>query len=243
MNNNIVLLDILDEKQNTLNSQAIINSEIIFEMPRDYYFDQNATNIEDHILQIKNSNNINIKLCYESCNEKDYNKKITKIKNQNKINEDFINYREQQVVEYVDTAGINITCYDGKFLLIVSSKCDKYSNEYYILYYISFSLDRYQENYDNKYYQKNNYCILSNAKYVYDKYKINLIKNNPFEKLVSININAFSNYISGVCSFDWNNSNYYVSKEVDFKNIVEKIDNYKSINLDDDLVLVDMLEE
>ena len=128
-------------------------------------------------------------------------------------------------------------------MVVVNSNCSKYSNEYYELYYIAFSFDSdCNDNYDNSYYQKNSYCIIENAKHLYDEYKVNLIKHNPSETLSILNNESFCNYLSNTSNYDNELNNYYVLKDKVFSGIVNKITNYNNEEFDDPS-LMDLIEE
>lgn len=242
MNEKILLYDVYDDNKNVINSQVILDNNIGFEIPNDYYFKKETTNLSERILHILNDKHF-IRLYYEMCDEKSFKQQIEKIQEKYKITEDFTNYRGQKIIEYENETGINIMSFDGTNLLLVNSKCHKYSDEYYVLYFIVFSFDsNCQNNYDNVYYQKNNYCILKNAKYIYDNYGINLIKHNPFESLEVIDKENFCKYINGIVNYDEEIDNYYMSSDKTLKSIVYKIENYKSNEMDDSSFM-DLVEE
>lgn len=242
VNENILLYDVFDDNKNVLNSQVILDNYIGFEIPKNYYFNKESTDLKNHILHIKSDKDF-IRLYYEKCNEYSYKEKIEEIERKYKTTEDFINYRGQRIIEYENETGINVISYDGAYVLILNSKCKKYSYEYYILYFIVFSFDSdCPESYDNSYYQKNSYCILKNGKYVYDKYKINLIKYNPSESLDIINTESFCKFISDNIEYDEKLDNYYVEKTKINQNIVNRINNYHN-NENDDPSLMDLIEE
>lgn len=241
MNENILLYDVFDNK-NVLNSQVILNKSIGFEIPSDCYFDKNATNFDKHIFQLINHDN-NINIHFDIYNENSYKEKIDKIRNQYKITEEFVNYRGQKIIEYENESGINIIVNDDKNILSINSKCNKYSFEYYVLYYIAFSFDsNCDDNYENSYYQKNSYCILKNAKHLYDEYNVNLIKHNPFETLKILNNENFCKYLINNSDYDDEINNYYLMKDNASKNIVNRIKNYKNDEFDDPS-LMDLIEE
>lgn len=244
MNKNILLYDVYDDNKNVLKSQVILDNHIGFEIPKNYFFNKSSTILKNRILYIMNKID-HIKLYYEICDEETYSKKIAEVIERYEVNEHFINYRGQKIVEYENETGINIICYDGTVILILNSKCKKYSKEYYILYFIAFSFDSdCQTTYTNFYYQKNNFCILKNAKYIYENYKINLIKYNPSELLSIINRKNFCRYISKGSTFDYNISNYYVPGNKLYKEIVDKIEKYNTdLNIDDDSSVMDLVEE
>ncbi len=242
MDESILLYDIYDENKNVLNSQVILDNKYGFEIPSSYYFNKESTNLKEHILNIRNDNDF-IRMYYNQCVESDYKIKVEEIKSRHKITEDFTNYRGQKIIEYEDETGINVIVYDETIVIILNSKCKKYSNEYYVLYYIIFSFDsNCQTSYENFYYQKNSYCILKNAKHIYNNYKINLIKYNPTESLTVIDTKNFCEYISENKDYDDKLYNYYVSKDKGFKNIVDKIKDYRNNELDDPSFM-DLVEE
>lgn len=242
MNEKILLYDVYDDNKNVIKSQVILDNNIGFEIPKDYYFKKETTNLSERKLHILNDKHF-IRLYYEMCDEKSFKQQVDEIHEKYKITEDFTNYRGQRIIEYENETGINILSFDGTILLIINSKCHKYSNEYYILYFIAFSFDsKCQDNYDNVYYQKNNYCILINAKYIYDNYEINLIKHNPSESLSIIDKENFCKYIKGVDDYDAEIDNYYMSKDKTLKNIINKIKNYKNNEIDEPS-LMELAEE
>ena len=242
MNERILLYDVFDDNKNVLNSQVVLDNNIGFEIPSNCYFDKNTTILKDHILKLKNNDN-DINIYFNKYDEKIYNDKIAEIKRKYNITEDFTNYRGQKIIEYEDELGINVLAYDGINMVVVNSNCSKYSNEYYELYYIAFSFDSdCNDNYDNSYYQKNSYCIIENAKHLYDEYKVNLIKHNPSETLSILNNESFCNYLSNTSNYDNELNNYYVLKDKVFSNIVNKITNYNNEEFDDPS-LMDLIEE
>ena len=73
VNENILLYDVFDDNKNVLNSQVILDNYIGFEIPKNYYFNKESTDLKNHILHIKSDKDF-IRLYYEKCNE--YNKLI-----------------------------------------------------------------------------------------------------------------------------------------------------------------------
>ena len=130
MNESISVYDVLDENNNILNSQVLIDN-IGFEIPSDYYFNKEATSTREHILHIMNENNY-IRLYYEKCDENNYKLEISNIRKKHKITEEFINYRGQKIIEYENETGINIISFDNTYVVVLNSKCKKYSTQYYI---------------------------------------------------------------------------------------------------------------
>ena len=242
MEEGIWLYDIYDDSKKIINSQVILNNNIGFEIPKDYFFAKNHTNLKERILRLDNGKRT-IKLYYEKCYEKDYNKKIEELKGKYKITEDFTNYRNQKIIEYETETGINIICYDGSIVLMLNSRCQKYSNDYYVLYFIAYSFDSNCGTlYENYYYQKNSYCILKNAYHIYKKYKINLIKYNPSEILAIINRKNFCKYISNISDFDYEIDNHYMAKDIVFEDIVNKIEKYNNLDFNDNPSFIDLIE-
>ena len=74
MNENISVYDILDENSNALNSQ-VLTDNVCFEIPSDYYFNKEETSLAKHKFCIMGDNNC-INLCYENCDEKEYDLRI-----------------------------------------------------------------------------------------------------------------------------------------------------------------------
>lgn len=242
MEEKILLYDVLDDDGNILNSQVILENKIGFEIPKNYFFNRENTDLKSNILQIKNNNNY-INISYIKSDEKDYKEKKQIIKEKYKIIEDFINYRGQKIIEFENENGINVMAYDGTIISFVNCQCKKYSDEYFDLYYILYSFDSESSgNYDNLYYQKNSYCIKRNGKYIYDKYNINLLKQNPTDYLSSFSTEMFCQYLKGKNDYDCEIDNYYVKKDKIYKSIVEKIENYRN-DANDDISLMDIIEE
>lgn len=240
MEETLSLYDVLDDDRNVLNSQAIIGN-ICFEIPKSYFFNKDTTSLEKHILHLKNSSNF-VRIYYEHCDENNYKIKIEDIRNKYNITEEFSNYRGQNVIEYESETGINVIGYDGNIVIIINCKCKKYSKEYFDLYFILYSFDTVSNGtYNNSYYQKNNYCVLKNGSYLYQKYNLNLLKTNPSEFVSEFVIEMFCKYINGVCDYDSNIKNYYVKKDVVFQNIVNKIKMYNVS--DDDPSFMDIIDE
>ena len=232
MNKEIILMDIFDENKNILNSQVILNNVIGFEIPKDYFFNKEFTNLNERLLLLSNMNN-EIKLYYEMCSIDNYNNKIEEIKKKYTITEEYSNYRGQKIIEYESETGINVISFDGEYVNIANSKCKKYSREYYSLYYIVFSFDsKCNGNYDNLYYQKNNYCILINGFHIFKKYGKNILKFNPNELIKTVTNNSFCEYLTSNHYFDEQLNNYYMPAKV-FNIVVNKIDNYVNEELDD----------
>ena len=100
MEEKILLYDVLDDDGNILNSQVILENKIGFEIPKNYFFNRENTDLKSNILQIKNNNNNYINISYVKSDEKDYKEKKQIIKEKYKIIEDFINYRGQKIIEF-----------------------------------------------------------------------------------------------------------------------------------------------
>lgn len=237
MGNIFKVYDVFSNK-NKLNSQVIFNN-IGFEIPNNYYFEKNATNIEENSFQLIGNSNYKIDLKCMFLNEYEFNDKIKKYSNT--IINSFQNYRNQKIYEMINDEIISIFGYDGKVFFELKSNAIKYSQEYFELYYIAFSFSEIENyDYDNSFFQKNNYCILKNGKYVYDNYNENLIYKNPYEYLKKINTINFNEYINKNNKYDYKLKNDYIKNE--YNNIVEKIEHYKSI-VDNDKELLDVIEE
>ena len=78
MNKNILLYDVFDDNKDVLNSQVILDNNIGFEIPKNYYFNKESTDLKNHILHIKSDKDF-IRLYYEKCNEYSYKEKIEEI--------------------------------------------------------------------------------------------------------------------------------------------------------------------
>ena len=241
MDENISVYDVLDENKTILNSQVLIGN-VGFEIPSDYYFNHEFTSIKDHIFHLVSKNDY-IRIHYEKCNEENYNLEISNIKERNNITEDFTNYRGQKIIEYENETGINLISYDNCYVTILNYKCKKYSNQYYTLYYILFSfVFNISIEYDNVYYQKNNYCIMKNGCYLYEKYNKNIIKYNPADLLNKYDKIAFCDYLNGNIIFDTNFENYYTVEDNEFIKIFNKINSYVNFE-DDNPDLMEVIEE
>ena len=237
MDKKILIYDVLDQNDKMLNSQVILDNNIGFEIPSDYFFDKDKTNLNKNKLVILNKNN-NIVMEFKICNEDNYKNEINEIRKNYDIGEDFINYREQKILEYVDKDYMNILGFDGKVLVSLKSKCKKYSSLYYEMYFILYSFDsKCNLQYDNFYYQKNNFCILKNGYYIYNKFKLNLLKENVYDYLNKLNEKYFCDYLLKNKEFDKNIDNYYLPST--YRDIMSKVDGYK---LSDDLSLRDEVE-
>lgn len=237
MGNIFKVYDVFSNK-NKLNSQVIFNN-IGFEIPNNYYFEKSATNIEENTFQLISSSDYKIDLKCVILNEDEFNDELKKYSNS--IINNFQNYRNQKIYEIVSDEIIKIFGYDGKVFFELNSNVKKYSQEYFELYYIAFSFSEIENfNYDNNLFQKNNYCILKNGKYVYDNYKINLIYENPYEYLKKLNTINFNEYINKNYKYDYKLKNDYIKN--DYSNIVEKIEHYKSM-VENDKELLDIIEE
>ena len=237
MGNIFKVYDVFSDK-NKLNSQVIFNN-IGFEIPNNYYFEKSATNIEENTFQLISSSDYKIDLKCVILNEDEFNDELKKYSNS--IINNFQNYRNQKIYEIVSDEVIKIFGYDGKVFFELNSNVKKYSQEYFELYYIAFSFSEIENfNYDNNLFQKNNYCILKNGKYVYDNYKINLICENPYEYLKKLNTINFNEYINKNYKYDYKLKNDYIKN--DYSNIVEKIEHYKGI-VENDEELLDIIEE
>jgi len=224
--------------ENKLNSQVIFNN-IGFEIPNNYYFEKSATNIEENTFQLVGNYNYKIDLKCMILNEDKFNDKLKKYSNT--IINSFQNYRNQKIYEIINDEMIKIFGYDGKVFFELNSNVIKYSQEYFELYYIAFSFSEIENlDYDNNLFQKNNYCILKNGKYIYDNYKINLIYESPYEYLKKLNTLNFNEYINKNYKYDDKLKNEYIKN--DYGNIVEKIEHYKGI-VENDKELLDIIEE
>ena len=237
MGNIFKVYDVFSDK-NKLNSQVIFNN-IGFEIPNNYYFEKSATNIEENSFLLIGDFNYKIDLKCMILNEDQFNEKLKKYSNT--IINSFQNYRNQKIYEVINDEIISIFGYDGKVFFELNSNSIKYSQEYFELYYIAFSFSEIENyDYDNNFFQKNNYCILKNGKYVYDNYNENLIYKNPYEYLKKINTINFNEYINKNNKYDYQLKNDYIKNE--YNNIVEKIEHYKSI-VENDKELLDVIEE
>ena len=194
MNEKLLLYDIYDSSKQVLYSQVIIDGNNTFNIPKNYYIKKDSTNLDKRIITIIGGNH-SIRLYYEICDEEACKQKVANIIEKKQTIEEFSNYRGQNIIEFEDKSGINIVCFDGDVLLKIDSKCTRYSKEYYILYYIAFSFEiNFDDNFKNESYEKNNYCILKNAKHAHDKYKVNLINLNPTKLIDKINRENFCNH-------------------------------------------------
>ncbi len=237
MGNIFKVYDVFSDK-NKLNSQVIFNN-IGFEIPKNYYFEKSATNIEENSFQLIVNSNYKVDLKCMILNEDEFNDKLKKYSNT--IINSFQNYRNQKIYEVINDEIIRIFGYDGKVFFELNSNAIKYSQEYFELYYIAFSFSEIENSdYDNNFFQKNNYCILKNGKYIYDNYNDNLIYKNPYEYLKKINTINFNEYINKNNKYDYKLKNDYIKNE--YNNIVEKIEHYKSI-VENDKKLLDVIEE
>lgn len=224
--------------ESKLNSQVIFNN-IGFEIPNNYYFEKNATNIEENTFQLISSSDYKIDLKCMILNEDEFNDKLKKYSNT--IINSFQNYRNQKIYEIINDEMIKMFGYDGKVFFELNSNVIKYSQEYFELYYIAFSFSEIENfEYDNNLFQKNNYCILKNGKHIYDNYMINLIYENPYEYLKKLNTINFNEYINKNYKYDYKLKNDYIRN--DYGNIVEKIEHYKGI-VEKDKELLDIIEE
>lgn len=237
MENVFKIYDVFDNN-NKLNSQVIFNS-IGFEIPTNYYFEKKSTNLELNKFQLINDCNHKINLeCY-ILNESEFNDRLKKYSNQAMCN--FQNYRSQKIYEIIDNEKIKIIGYDGKIFFKLDSNVKKYSQEYFELYYVAFSLSEIENNnYDNNTYQKNNYCILKNGKYVYDKYNIDIVYEKPYECLKKLNTINFNNYINKNEKYEYELDNNYVKNN--YRSIFEKIENYKK-SVESNEELLDIVNE
>lgn len=236
MESTLKVYDIFNNK-NKLNSQVLLN-DIGFEIPSNYYFDNNTVNIHENNFQLVNDKNkINLKCGI--FNKDDFDKVLTKYNNF--IVSDFQNYRNQKIYEIISNQTIKVFGHDDNVFFELSSDIKRYTQEYFELYYIAFSFCKIEDNeYDNIIFQKNNYCILKNCKYIYDKYGVNLIYEKPYECVKTLNIISFNNYISNNDKYDSKLKNNYIKNDFDY--IVEKIEKFKNIKVDDNIPL-DILEE
>ena len=236
MESTLKVYDVFDNKNN-LNSQVLLN-DIGFEIPSNYYFDNNTVNIHENKFQLINDKNrINLKCGV--FNKDDFDKVLTKYNNF--IVNDFQNYRNQKIYEIISNQTIKVLGHDDNVFFELSSDIKRYTQEYFELYYIAFSFCKIEDNeYDNITFQKNNYCILKNGKYIYDKYDINLIYEKPNECVKTLNSISFNNYISNNDKYDSKLKNNYIKNDFDY--IVEKIEKFKNIK-DDDNFPLDILEE
>lgn len=224
--------------ESKLNSQVIFNN-IGFEIPNNYYFEKNATNIEENTFQLISSSDYKIDLKCMILNEDEFNDKLKKYSNT--IINSFQNYRNQKIYEIINDEMIKMFGYDGKVFFELNSNVIKYSQEYFELYYIAFSFSEIENfEYDNNLFQKNNYCILKNGKHIYDNYMINLIYENPYEYLKKLNTINFNEYINKNYKYDYKLKNDYIKN--DYSKIVEKIEHYKGI-VEKDKELLDIIEE
>lgn len=236
MESTLKVYDVFNNK-NKLNSQVLLN-DIGFEIPSNYYFDNNTVNIHENNFQLVNDKNkINLKCGI--FNKDDFDKVLSKYNNF--IVSDFQNYRNQKIYEIISNQTIKVFGHDDNVFFELSSDIKRYTQEYFELYYIAFSFCKITDNeYDNITFQKNNYCILKNCKYIYDKYGVNLIYEKPYECVKTLDIISFNNYISNNDKYDSKLKNNYIKNDFDY--IVEKIEEFKNIKVDDNIPL-DILEE
>lgn len=237
MENIFKVYDVFDTKVK-LNSQVIVNN-IGFEIPSNYYFEKDNTDLSKNKFQLCNNHNHQIELKYDLLNENEVSDKLKQYKSFT-INS-FQNYRNQRIYEFFDADKIVVIGYDGKIFFEIKSNVEKHSQEYFELYYIAFSFSEIDEyNYDNYIFQKNNYIILKNGKYLYDNYDINIVYKQPYEYLKKLNIISFNNYINKNEKYRYELENNYLKN--DYGNIVEKIEHYKNV-AENDKELLDVIEE
>lgn len=225
MNNNLILYDLV-EKGNVLNSQAILNDiSIAFEIPSNYYFDKSHTNIQEHYFRVIGYNSfVDIRILKK--NKETYKKDLLELYKKFVFNEELANYRNHKVVEFEHDDTIYVIIYDGIYEYDLKSKCQRYSKEYFELYFIAYSFDNCNDNnYQNDRVQQNNYCILKNGYHVYDKYNINLIKENPQDTLRKLNQKSFTKYLKNNNKYDLELNNEYFKKYNEWKKVYEILSN------------------
>ena len=230
MNRKIKLYDVVDNNNIIINSQVIVDNNIGFEIPRQYYFVNDTTdNNTFHITNDKTDINISFELFDENIIKgklESIRNNLIKVESKTKITENFNNYRNQKIMEYEENNCINVIGYDEHIIISANSKCKKYSYEYFDLYYIVFSfIYGCNGEYDNLSYQKNNYCILKNGKYIYETNEINILKTNPIDLLISISNKNFCQSICENKEYDKNIDYYYIPKAEMFRKIVKRIEN------------------
>lgn len=243
MKQNICVMDVYDDNENILNSQVIINDNIKFEIPKNYFFVQEKTDSELMILLLSDGfSQLNINILD---NNKNYDEIYNEINKFYKITDAFTNYRGQKIIEFFNNNICYLIIYNKEKITKLECKCEKYSVIYYELYFIAFSFNSSILDNSNDYYcLKNNYIILKNGKYLYEKYNINILKKKPYEELEKVSNMEFTNYITNNEEFSSEIKNYYLKSGDLFYTLKGRIDNYlKNNNVIDNYDEIDLLDE
>ncbi|MDD2434790.1 MAG: hypothetical protein PHO63_00885 [Bacilli bacterium] len=189
------IYDIQNKKGIVIKSQVILEMETFgFEIIPDYIVNNKKSTLSEEnkgtiYLENASNNEIYLSFSYLKVTKKKFNEELqTYI---NKFHYDhFTNYRDQEIHEFIDDFNMIIIFYYEGYMFIVTKRGEKYSQEYYELYFTVYSLYKIKTKkleYNNPELEAQSACLRNNGQKVYRYFNhLNLVKVNPIEMVMNL---------------------------------------------------------